>query len=222
MYVGTWVNLLIRFIKRGIEGHLIDGEIQLAHVCGTLGSTVETIHATVLPFHTEWTCVADVIECDDDVFKVDIATTNAAEIPETTSITEISVTTENANAAIAMTPPHIFHVCVVNLCREGANEFHVVHALVAEVGGIVVEAEALVIADRIERALCGYDVKSDFCWMNFESEIHILFLKYIKDGGEAFGKIIIAFLQIGLIGGREGVECTPNARAREAIHHRFS
>jgi hypothetical protein len=43
-------------------------------------------------------------------------------------------------------------VAVIDSIRKLVDEFHVIHALVAEVAGIVVEAEALVVAFTASRA----------------------------------------------------------------------
>ena len=80
-----------------------------------------------------------------------------------------------------MTPPDVLHVDVVDAVGEIPDEFHVVHALVTKVGGVVVETETFVTADRFNGALGGGDVKGDFGWVDFEAEINIKGIKGVED-----------------------------------------
>src|SRR5205085_11264789 len=93
----------------------------------------------------------------------------------------------------------------------------VIDALVAEVRGVVVEAEALVTVDGFDGALGGGGVEGDFGWVDFEREIDVHFVKLREDRLPAVGEIIETLLPIFLIGGREGVDRMPDARAGEAI-----
>ena len=116
-----------------------------------------------------------------------------------------------------MAPPDVLHVGVVDLLAEGADELHVVDALVAEVAGVVVEAEALVVADGVERALGGGDVEGDFGRVHFEAEVDVVLLEDLEDGLPALGEIIEALLQVSLVSGREGVNRVPDGGTGEAV-----
>ena len=124
---------------------------------------------------------------------------------------------EHADGAVAVAPPNVLHVGVVNLLTEGADELHVVDALVAEVARVVVEAEALVVADGVERALGRSDIEGDFGRVHFEAEVDVVLLKDFEDGLPALGEIVVTLLQIGLVGGREGVDRVPDGRTRETV-----
>ena len=125
--------------------------------------------------------------------------------------------TEHADGAVAVTPPDVLHVGVVDLLTEGADELHVVDALVAEVARVVIEAEALVVADGVERALGGSDVEGDFGRVYFEAEVDVILLEDLEDRLPALGEIVVALLQVGLVGGREGVDRVPDGGTREAV-----
>ena len=124
---------------------------------------------------------------------------------------------EHADGAVAVTPPDVLHVGVVDLLAEGADELHVVDALVAEVAGVVVEAETLVVADGVERALGGGDVEGDLGRVHFEAEVDVVLLEDLEDGLPALGEVVVALLQVGLVGGREGVDRVPDGGTGEAV-----
>ena len=125
--------------------------------------------------------------------------------------------TEHADGAITVTPPNVLHVGVVDLLTEGANELHVVDALVAKVARVIVEAEALVVTDRLEGALGRSDVEGDFGRVDFERKVDVLLLKGRQDRLPALSEVIITLLEESLIGGREGVERVPDGRTRKAV-----
>lgn len=60
-----------------------------------------------------------------------------------------------------------------------ADELDVVHSLVAEVGGIVVETETFVILHRFKRTLRRGDVERDFRRMHLKGEVHVLLVEGI-------------------------------------------
>src|SRR5437879_6322022 len=68
---------------------------------------------------------------------------------------------EDAPRAVAVSAPGVLHVNVEDALGEGADELDVIDALVAEVGVVVVEAEALVAFDGLDGALGGGGVEGD-------------------------------------------------------------
>ena len=124
---------------------------------------------------------------------------------------------EHADGTVAVAPPDVLHVGVVDLLTEGADELHVIDALVAEVAGVVVEAKALVVADGVERALSGGNIEGDLGRVHFEAEVDVVLLERLEDGLPALGEIIEALLEVGLIGGREGVDRVPDGGTGEAV-----
>jgi len=75
------------------------------------------------------------------------------EVPMATRVGEVGVATEDSNGAVSVSPPSVFHVHVVDAVGEFTDEFDVVDALVAEVGGVVIKAEAFMVTDGFEGAL---------------------------------------------------------------------
>jgi hypothetical protein len=108
-------------------------------------------------------------------------------------------------------------VAVIDAVLEGADEFDVVHALIAQVRGIVVEAEALVAPYRVDGALGRGDVEGYLRRVHFESEIHVHLVELGEDRLPAIREIVESLLPVFLIGGREGVDGMPDARAGEAV-----
>ena len=83
-----------------------------------------------------------------------------------------------------------------------ADEFHVIHALIAEMRRIVIETEARMILHRRQRAPGGGDVEGDFRGMDFECKVDVLLFKHVEDGQPAFGKVGEApFQKSWLVGG---------------------
>jgi len=188
--------------KAASKATLLVGKASFLTKAAGFGRAVEAVHAAVLPLHGERAGVADVVEGDDDVLETDIAAADGAEIPGATGVAEIGMAAEDADGAVAVAPPDVLHVGVVDLLAEGADELHVVDALVAEVAGVVVEAEALVVADGVERALGGGDVEGDLGRVHFEAEVDVILLEGLEDGLPALGEIVVTLLQVGLVGGQ--------------------
>ena len=108
---------------------------------------------------------------------------------------------------------------MIDTLAEIADEFDVVHALIAEVRRIVIESEALVISNRSQRALGGSDVECDFRGVDFEREIHIDFFKRIEDRQPALGEVLEAFFVILLRSWREGVDGMPDRGTGETVDY---
>jgi hypothetical protein len=97
---------------------------------------------------------------------------------------------------------------------EGADELHVVDALVAEVRGVVVETETLVALDRRDGALRAGDVERDLGRVHLEGEVHVELVEGLEDRAEALGEVGVAGIPILLRGGREGVDASARWRSR--------
>src|SRR6218665_2185520 len=80
----------------------------------TLGGAMHAVHAVVFPFHRQRALVAAVVERDDDGFEVDHAAPHAAKIPIAPRIAKAGVAAKHAHRAVALAPPDIFHVHVVD------------------------------------------------------------------------------------------------------------
>src|SRR5262249_21306007 len=146
-----------------------------------------------------------------DFLEIYVPVTQRAEIPVAARVCEVRVPAKNADGAIAVAPPGVFHVSVENSLSEGADKFHIIHVLVAQMRRIVVEAETLVPLDRVDRTLGAGDVESDFRGMHLERKIDIFLVKSIEDRRPAPGEIVEAFLPVLLIGRRKRIDAVPDA-----------
>ncbi len=108
---------------------------------------------------------------------------------------------------------------VENALRKAAQKTDVIHPLIRQVAGIVVEAEARVVPHGFQRPLSAGGVEGDLGGMHFQREIHAHFLKHVQNGAKAPGEVVKAALPVGLIGGRKGVEAVPDARSGESRDH---
>ena len=87
---------------------------------------------------------------------------------------------------------------------------------------VIVEAEALVIVHRLERALGRSRIEGDLGRVDFEGEVDIDFFEYLKNGRPPISKVFVSIIQILLRSRRKGVEGVPDRRACEAIDHRVN
>ena len=108
---------------------------------------------------------------------------------------------------------------MINALGELADEFHIIHPLIAEMRGIVVETKPLVMPHRLERAFGRCDVEGNFGRMHLEREIHIHFFKGIKDRQPTLGKVLVALVVIFLRGRRKRINRMPDRRTSEAVDH---
>src|SRR6516164_25937 len=136
--------------KRRVERRSARGKIIGLHISARLRCSMDSVHSGVLPFDRERATVSDVVQRDNDLFETDVAVANRTEIPVPAIIAKIGVAAKNANVAIAMAPPGIFHMSVIDPVSELAEKFHVAHALISKVGRIVVEPESLVVLDGLQ------------------------------------------------------------------------
>src|SRR5690606_28625864 len=123
----------------GVERSRRRREIELLTELGGFGAAMDAVHARVLPLDREGTVVADVVERDDHLLEVDVATPDAAEIPVAPLIAEGRVTAEHAGGAVTASPPDVLHVHVHDAVGEAPKEADVVDTLVGEVRRVVVE-----------------------------------------------------------------------------------
>src|SRR5687768_17026051 len=118
---------------------------------------------------------------------------------------------KDADGSIAMSPPRILHVAVINPFLERADEFHIVHPLVPQVRWIVVKAKALMPPHRLYRALGRSYVESDFGRVHFECKVHVHLVKLIENRPPPVREIIKPLLPIFLIRRRKGIDRMPDA-----------
>src|SRR5450830_22756 len=107
------------FCKRRIERTCRRFEIQSSTKGRALRCSVNTIHTTVFPFHTQGSRISNVIQSHDDGFKVHHTATDTAEVPVSTRVTETGVAAKGAHRAVAFAPPDIFHMHIADPLREG-------------------------------------------------------------------------------------------------------
>src|SRR5690606_40599964 len=101
-----------------------------------------------LPLDRQRPVVADVVERHDDLFEVDVAAADAAEVPVAARVAEGGVAPEDTDGAVAAAPPRVYHVHEDDAGPEPAQEAHVIDALVTEGRGEEVEAERRMNAQR--------------------------------------------------------------------------
>ncbi len=176
-------------LKCRVKRHSTGSKIIGTHISARFGRAMDAVHAAVFPFHRKRAAIADVVQRDDDVLEVDVAVAERTKIPIAPAIGEIRVAAEHADRAVAVTPPHVLHVRVKNAVAELADEFHIVHALIAEMRRIVIKAKAPMIFHRFQRALRRGDVERDFGRMHFEREVDVVLFEHVKDRQQAFGEI---------------------------------
>ena len=116
-----------------------------------------------------------------------------------------------------MAPPHVLHVRMIDAVAEGADEFHVVDALIPEVRRVVVEAKTLVPFHRRDRALGAGDVERDLGGMHFEREVHVGLVEGLEDRAEPLREVRVSGVPVLLRRRRERVDRVPDARAGEAV-----
>src|SRR5205807_8308804 len=89
-------------------------EVDLFHEGGGFGGAVLSVHAAVFPFDRERALVADVVEGDDDLLEVDVAAAGGAEVPVAARVGEGGMAAEDADGAVAVAPPGVLDVHVVD------------------------------------------------------------------------------------------------------------
>ena len=208
-FIGGARSLVFAFESR-VESYAAWHEVVCFNVRARLGRAMDTIHADVFPLDRERPAIADIVERNDDFLELNVAVSNGAKIPVASMITKIGVTTKDADIAVAVPPPDVLHVDMINAVLELAEEFHVIHPLVTEVGRIVIKSEALVMIHRCESAMSRSYVERDFGGMHFQGEIHVQTVKDFQNRQKAAAKIIESFLKIILTGRRKRVAGMPD------------
>src|SRR5262245_59614420 len=113
------------------------------------------IHPVVLPLDRERAAIADLVERAHDLLEVDRAAAGRAEVPPAAAVAEREVSAEDAGLARPVRPPHVLDMDVDDPLALAVEEPHVVDALIAEVTGIVVEAEGAMTTHGVDGALGG-------------------------------------------------------------------
>src|SRR5689334_8349924 len=146
--VAPTLNHASLFLKRRIERHRARLEAQLLNERTSLRSAVLAIHADVFPLDAERSLITYVVQRNNDLLEVDVAVTETAEIPVASRVAEVGVPTEHAHRAVAMSPPRVLHVNVIDAVTEPTDELHVIDSLIPEVRWIVVEPKLLASLQR--------------------------------------------------------------------------
>jgi len=140
------------------------------------------------------------------------------EVPAAPVIAELEVRAEDAIAP-GEADLRVLDVHVEDAIWEGVDELYRVEELVHEVAGVEVEAERLVIVQRLERPLSGVDVVGDLRRVAFQGEAHALAGEHVEDRLPAGGELLKAAINHGIGRGREEVEQVPDRAAGEAVNH---
>ncbi len=201
---------MLRLVESGIEGDGVNREVEATDKSTGLGGAMDAIHPTVFPFNRERAAITHIVEGNDDAFKIYITPANGAELPEAAGVAESGVATKDAHCAIALAPPNILHVGVMDTLTEFTNEADVVNALVGKVTWVVVKTKASMMTHIREGAVGRGDVEGNLRRVNLESKVYLMLVERLKDRFPATGKIVEAGLDILLAGGRESVERMPN------------
>ena len=118
---------------------------------------------------------------------------------------------KHADIAVAVAPPNVFHVDVINPVGKGANEFDVIDTLIPQMAWVVIETEPFVALQGLNGAFGAGDVEGNLGRVHLEREIDIAFLENIEDRFPAFAEILETGLPVLLAGWREGVNAVPDA-----------
>ena len=203
---GLWFLAL----EGGIESPAARSEVVGLDVLARLGGAVHLIHANIFPLDRERAAIADIVERNDDLLELDVAVPDGTKIPIAAMITEIGVTAKDADIAVAVPPPNVLHVSVVNAVLELPKELYVVNTLVSEMRRIVVKTKAIMMLHRLQRAMSRADIKRDFGGMHFKSKVHVRAFKGFQNGQKAPAKIVVSFLQIVLTRRRKCIAGMPD------------
>src|ERR1051326_7247310 len=119
--VSSYGKSLVLLVELRVEDDRARGEIDLAHEGAGFRRAVHAVHAAVFPLDAERAAVADVVQGDDDVLELDVAVAEGAEIPVAPRVAEGHVTAEDTNCAVAVAPPDVLHVDVIDAVAERAD-----------------------------------------------------------------------------------------------------
>ena len=155
---------------------------------------MDAIHAAVFPFDRQRPLVVDAVEGADDFLEIDIAAAQRAEVPIALAVAEFGVPAEDTGGGRRRGPAYVLHVDVEDAVAESVDELDVVHALVAEVAGVVVETKGRMAVKCLDSALGRGNIKGDFSGVNLEREFDAERLVLVEYGFPARGKIRVASL----------------------------
>src|SRR5262249_48384408 len=93
---GRMTSVLHRRVERSIRRR----EVGAANELQRLGSTPLAVHAAVLPLDRERTCVADLVECPEELVEVDVAVTGGDEVPAAFAASEVEVRAQDRAAPV--------------------------------------------------------------------------------------------------------------------------
>ena len=125
--------------ESGVEGHQRGLEIDRPDIPAGFGRAHFAVHPAVFPFHRQGTVIADAVQRADDLLEVDASPAHAAEVPAAARVAEGGMPAENAASARGVRPPDVFHVDMVDALGESVEEVDVIHVLIAQMAGVVVE-----------------------------------------------------------------------------------
>ena len=111
------------------------------------------IHTTVLPLDGQRALVVDAVQGADDFFEVYVAPAQRAKVPVAPTVSEVQMAAKHARLGRGERPADVFHVDVENAVAETIEEFDVIHALVPQMAGVVVEAECRMAVDGLDGPL---------------------------------------------------------------------
>ena len=89
-------QMVLLFCELSVENDLRGREIELFDVGAAFCGTVFAVHASVFPLHAERSAVPNIVECSDDLFKVDVPAANAFKVPIAFGFMEIDISAEDS------------------------------------------------------------------------------------------------------------------------------
>src|SRR5688572_3791355 len=180
-------SILLVLLEGRVEGPTAGGEILRFHELAGLAGAKFALHAAVFPFDRERSLVVNLVECPDDLLKIDRASPRAAEVPAAARIAEVDVAGQNSRAAVKR-DDRVLDVHVVDAVGERPDELDRIDPLPMEVAGVEVEAEFLAMAKRFKGPLRRVDVKRNLGRMDLQGELHAALGKHVEDRVEPVGK----------------------------------
>src|SRR5690606_15545410 len=126
-----------------------------------------TVHRTIFPFYRQWPLIINNIQCANNLFKIDFTSSDASEVPITTRVTKRDMPAKNTYLFGCITPIDIFHVDMKNPLWKLVNKIHVIHALIAQMTGVIIKSECWMMIDCVECSTSRNGIKSNLCRMYF-------------------------------------------------------
>ncbi len=79
--------------------------------------------------------------------------TQAAEIPVAAVVAKLGMAAKNANTHRYIAPVGIFHVYMENTVGKFVDKPYIIHVLITQVAGVVVEPKCRVVVQRFQREM---------------------------------------------------------------------